>query len=246
VGSGGRRRPVRFVLLAPRWRLAAPPPCPLAASLTSVPLSLAGLDLGTAAPAAGCSCGLDLPAADLSPFVVGCGLCSSARWWVLRFGPPRSGASSSGPGAWSCGVGAGLRIRRRSFTRLAVWWHVLRVVFRCWLKAARSEVGLAGDLCRGGQDDPPCRWCRSRGLAAPSPSASRSPLRFLIRHVTSPPTLLPPLSFLNPSDPGEVDHFALRFACLCHHACRLLESLYLSCIFGLLAWCEKGVADGPG
>jgi hypothetical protein len=32
----------------------------------------------------------------------------------------------------------------------------------------------------------------------------------------------------------------------CHQACLLLESLYLSCISGLLAWCEKGVADGPG
>jgi hypothetical protein len=213
VGSRGRRRPVRFILLAPRWRLAAPPPRPLAASPTSVPLSLAGLDLETAAPAAGCSCGLDLPAADhLSPLVVGYGLCSSARWWVLRSGPPRSGASSSGPGAWSCGVGAGLRIRRRSFTRLAGWWHVLWVAFRCWLRAARSEVGLVGDLCRRGQGDPPCRWCRSRGLGAPSPSASRSPLRFLLWHGTSPPTLLPPLSFLNPSDPGEDDHFALRFA----------------------------------
>jgi hypothetical protein len=42
--------PVRFVLPAPRWRQAAPPPRPLIASPTFVPLSLAGFDLETAAP----------------------------------------------------------------------------------------------------------------------------------------------------------------------------------------------------
>jgi hypothetical protein len=41
--------------------------------------------------------------------------------------------------------GAGLRVRRRSFMRLVVWRHVLRVMFRCWLGATWSEVGVVGD-----------------------------------------------------------------------------------------------------
>jgi hypothetical protein len=194
VGSKVRQRPVRFVLPAPRWRLAAPPPRPLAASPTSVPLSLTGLDLGTAAP----PCAAQALASrrllsghhGLPPAVLGrCAKCwcrcsaEAPLWccvwpislmqgavadWICPLQICLRSSLDAGCAPLRVGgcsalvrpdlgqallvlvlgrvvVGAGLRIRRRSFTRLAVWWHVLRVAFHCWLRAARSEVGLAGD-----------------------------------------------------------------------------------------------------
>jgi hypothetical protein len=100
VGSGGRRRPVRFILPALRWRLAARPPRPLAASPTSVPLSLAGLDLGIAAPLWCCVWPIPL-------------LQGAVADWIgpLQFSPFRRrmrvvllcALVCAGPGAWLCG-----------------------------------------------------------------------------------------------------------------------------------------------
>jgi hypothetical protein len=94
---------------------------------------------------AGCRRGLDLPAADQSLSL------SDADRALMRVGGcsdlvrPDLGQVLL---VMVCGHvvgGAGLRVRRRSFTRLVVWRHVLWVIFHCWLGATWSEVGAVGD-----------------------------------------------------------------------------------------------------